>query len=441
MGIIFATAGSAVGLGNIWHFPTTCGKSGGAAFILLYLAITICLGLPGMLCEFIIGRNGGRNSFISYSKAGGKKIWGGVGILGMLCSSIIFGFYSVIAGWCLYYLYLAVTGQALGTPEHVTNTFTHIMAPDNYVPMILSVIFILLTLFIIIRGVRKGIELASKIMVPTLIFLLIMLIGASLTLPNAWSGIEFLFHPDFSVLTPHTVFMSLGEAFFSLSMGTACLTTYASYFNDKTNLTQSTIQIVAVDILVAIMAGLMIFPAAFSVGVEPDAGPSLVFMTMPNVFQTAFAAPVAYVVSVLFYLLLTIAALTSTISMLEIGTAVVAQQLKISRTMAASSVAAVCSVIAVISAYSMSHPEVTLFDLTLFDCFDQLTANIMMPLGAMLTFIVVGWVAPKEMVMNQLTNNGQIKAKGLFFAFFYLMVRYCCPVFIILIFLNKIGII
>lgn len=440
LGVIFATAGSAVGLGNIWHFPTTCGQSGGAAFILLYLLITVALGIPGMLSEFIIGRNSAKNSYSAYKEAGGGKVWGLIGVMGALCSALILGFYSVIAGWCLYYLYLAIIDNAIGTPEHIANTFGNLMSPDNYVPCLLSFLFILFTHTIIVRGVRKGIELASKIMVPTLIFLLILLIGASCSLDNAWSGIEFLFKPDFSQIDSHIVFMALGEAFFSLSLGTACLCTYASYFKSEVNIVHSTMQIVSVDVLVAIMAGLMIFPAAFSVNVQPDAGPSLVFMTMPNVFDNAFPHSIAYVISILFYLLLTIAALTSTISMHEIGTAIISQETKLSRTKAAWCVTLFCACIGILSALSMSHEGWGFFGMSFFDNFDKLTSNIMLPLGGMLSFLIIGWVMPKEKIMNQITSHGRFKAYAPLISLYFILARFICPVLIVCIFMFKMGI-
>ena len=441
LGIIFATAGSAVGLGNIWHFPTTCGKNGGAAFVLLYVIITILLGIPGMLSEFIVGRNGGSDPVSSYAKAGGRRLFGIIGALGALGGSLILGFYSVVAGWCVFYLILALRNGALGTTAQIEATFNHLMAPDNWIPIALSVVFILITHLIIVRGVRKGIEVASKIMVPTLIVLLILLIGASCSLPGAWHGIHFLLNPDFNKINAEVVFKALGEAFFSLSLGTACLCTYASYFKDETNLLQSTVQIVFIDVAVAMMAGLMIFPAAFAAGVEPDAGPSLVFMTMPNVFVQAFPPVLAYIVSVLFYLLLTIAALTSTISMHEIGTAVLSQETPLSRRGAARVVTIVCSVIGMLSAYSLSHEGWGLFGDTFFDNFDKLTANIMLPLGALFTMLIVGWVMPRYTVLKQLTSYGRYGWVIWMIDAFYLMARYVCPIMIICIFLYKIGII
>ena len=441
LGIIFATAGSAVGLGNIWHFPTTCGQNGGAAFVLLYLIITIVLGVPGMMGEFIIGRNGGKDPVYSYRKAGGKRLFGLIGMAGVLGGSLILGFYSVVAGWCVYYLALALSDGVLGTPVHVMNTFGGLMAPDNYTPLVLTVVFVLLTHVIIVRGVRKGIEVASKIMVPTLIILLMVLIGASLSLPNAFKGVAFLFYPDFTKLSAHTVFKALGEAFFSLSLGTACLCTYASYFREETNLFKSTAQIAFIDMGVALMAGLMIFPAAFSAGVQPDAGPSLVFMTMPNVFAQAFPHTVAYVVSIVFYLLLTIAALTSTISMHEIGTAVLSQETPLTRGKAACVVTLFCSVIGLLSAYSLSHEGWGLLGDTFFDNFDKLTANIMLPCGALCTLLVVGWVMPRKMVIRQLTSRGRYKWHRWGISLLYVLMRYVCPLMIVCILLYKAGVI
>ncbi len=442
LGIIFATAGSAVGLGNIWHFPTTCGQNGGAAFVLLYVIITFLIGIPGMMGEFIIGRNGGKDPVSSYSKAGGKRLFGIIGAVGALGGALILGFYSVIAGWCVYYFGLALTNNALGGQEHISNTFTHLVAPDNYMlPCILSVAFILLTQMIIVRGVRKGIEWASKIMVPTLIMLLVLLIGASCSLPNAWDGIRFLLHPDFTKIDAHVIFKALGEAFFSLSLGMTCLCTYASYFKEDTNLLKSTVEITLIDVAVAMMAGLMIFPAAFSVNVEPDAGPSLVFMTMPNVFEQAFPHPVAYVVSVMFYLLLTIAALTSTISLHEIGTSVLSQETPLSRSKAAWVVSAFCSVIGMLSAYSLSHEGYGLFGDTFFDNIDKLTANIMLPLGALITMLIVGWIMPKEVVVKELTSNGRYPHRAWTVNTFYFLSRIACPILIACIFMNKLDII
>ena len=308
LGIILATAGSAVGLGNIWRFPYMTGQNGGAAFILIYLVCIILLGLPGMLSEFIIGRHSASNAARAYTNLGKHKAWGALGLMGIITSMIIFGFYSVVAGWCLQYLYASIIGGVHGDPEYVKSYF-QTFASDPIRPVLWALGFILLTHMVVVRGVRNGIEKASKILMPLLFILLVVIVIASCSLPGAMKGVEFLLKPDFSKVDENVLLEALGQAFFSLSMGTACLCTYASYFNRQTNLLKSATQIVTIDTLIAVLAGLMIFPAAFSVGVQPDSGPSLIFITLPNVFQQAFGnmPVVSYIISVLFYGLLVLA--------------------------------------------------------------------------------------------------------------------------------------
>ena len=284
LGIVLATAGSAVGLGNVWRFPYTAGENGGAAFILIYIGCIFLLGIPGMVSEFIVGRHAQANAARAYDVLSNGRPWKFVGYLGILTS----------------------TGDA----EYVKSYFVA-FSSDPWKPTLWAVAFILITHFVIVRGVRQGIERASKLLMPILFILLLILVVASCMLPGAIGGIKFLLHPDFSKLTSGSLLEALGQAFFSLSLGTACLCTYASYFTKSTDLVKSARQIAIIDTLIAILSGLMIFPAAFSVGVNPDSGPSLIFITLPNVFQQAFAAmpAVGYVVSIMFYALLVFAAL------------------------------------------------------------------------------------------------------------------------------------
>lgn len=436
LGIILATAGSAVGLGNIWRFPTTTGENGGAAFILIYILFTLLLGVPGMMSEFIVGRHGASNSLRSYAKAGGHRLFGGIGVMGTICSSIILGFYSVVAGWCIYYLGLALSDNVIADSDTIERTFVD-LTQGTWIPIVMSFAFILMTHGIIVRGVQGGIEKTSKILMPILFLLLILLVGASCSLPGAWKGISFLFMPDFSKLTANVVFEALGQAFFSISLGTACLCTYAAYFKEDTNLLKSSMQIISIDCGVAILAGLMIFPAAFSVGVHPDAGPSLIFLTLPNVFSTAFPHAVAYVVSVVFYALLTLAALTSTISMHEIGTAVLSEEMKLSRSKAAIIITSFCCIIGLLSALSMGTVPMGFMGKTLFSNFDDLTSNILLPSGAFFTTIIVGWIMPREALKAQLATS---RMSTFTYRLFLVLVRYVCPIGIALIFMNKIGI-
>ena len=320
LGIVLATAGSAVGLGNVWRFPYMTGQNGGAAFIIIYLACILLLGIPGMVSEFIVGRHSQTNAARAYASFSRGKAWGFIGILGILTSIIILGFYAVVAGWCLYYLGASAIGQLKGDASFVQQFFQSFSC-DPVKPAVLGVVFILITHFIIVRGVQNGIERASKLLMPILFVLLQVLVIASCTLPGASKGIEFLLKPDFTKVSPNVFLEALGQAFFSLSLGTACLCTYASYFTKQTKLLYSATQIALIDFLIALMSGLMIFPAAFSVGVQPDSGPSLIFITLPNVFQQAFSfmPTLGYLISIMFYALLVFAALTSTISMHEIG--------------------------------------------------------------------------------------------------------------------------
>lgn len=441
LGVILATAGSAVGLGNIWRFPYMTGQNGGAAFILIYLVCIFLLGIPGMLGEFIIGRHSAANAARAYKNLAGGKSWAFMGYMGVFTSMIILGFYAVVAGWCLQYLYASIMAQVQGDSEFVKNYFVE-FSSNPIKPTLWTVAFILITHTVVVRGVRNGIEKASKILMPLLFILLIVIVMASCSLPGAIKGIEFLLKPDFSKVDENVLLEALGQAFFSLSLGTACLCTYASYFNRQTNLLKSASQIVVIDTIIAILAGLMIFPAAFSVGVKPDSGPSLIFITLPNVFNEAFAGmPIlGYVISALFYALLVLAALTSTISMHEIGTAFFYEERKISRKNGAWIETIACCIIGILCSLSQGAiPELSLFGKDFLTCCDNLTAQLLMPLGSFLTCLFLGWYVPKKLVRDEFTNWGTLK--GLLFPVFLFMIRFVSPICIFMIFLHQIGII
>ena len=416
------------------------GNDGGAAFIVVYLCCVLFLGIPGMVAEFVVGRASHTNAARAYRSLSDHPLWGITGYVGVITSMIILGFYAVVAGWCLQYLYASLTEQLQGSKEYVVEYFTT-FSTSLFRPAVAAVLFILITHHIVAIGVRGGIERASKLLMPMLFIILIILVVASCLLPGAWGGITFMLKPDFSRITRGVLLDALGQAFFSLSLGTACLTTYASYFKSNTLLSKSAVNIALIDILVALLAGMVIFPAAFSVGVRPDAGPSLIFITLPNVFQQAFVhLPITgYCISVLFYALMALAALTSTISMHEIGTAFFHEELHISRKAAAWVVTSVCSIIAILSALSMAHTEcLQLQGRPLMECFDYVTAQVLMPLGSLATCLFVGWVLPKRIVAHQLTNGGTLKA-GFAFVFLF-VVKYICPIAIAAIFLHQFGV-
>ena len=442
VGIILATAGSAVGLGNVWRFPYMTGHNGGAAFILLYFVCIMLLGIPGMVSEFIIGRHSQTNAARAYHHiSGGKRIWSLVGHLGILTSMIILGFYAVVAGWCLQYLFASLAGSLSGDANYVQEYFQS-FSSNPWKPCLWAVAYIVLTHFVVVRGVQKGIERASKLLMPLLMILLVIIVISSCSLPGAMEGVKFLLWPDFSSVSSSVMLEALGQAFFSLSLGTACLCTYASYFKRDTNLLGSAVQIALLDTMIAILAGLMIFPAAFSVGVQPEAGPSLIFITLPNVFQQAFSAmPVlGYIIGVLFYALLVFAALTSTISMHEIGTAFFTEELHQPRQKSAWILTIACSLLAIGCSLSVgAFDEISVLGRSLMDFCDFITAQIMLPVGAFLTSLFVGWFVDQRLLRDEFTNQGTVSTG--FFRAYQFSVRFIVPLCILLVFLHQFGII
>ena len=440
IGIVLATAGSAVGLGNVWRFPYMAGENGGAAFILIYIGCILLLGLPGMISEFIVGRHAQTNAARAYDKLSSGRPWKLVGYLGILTSTIILGFYAVVAGWCLQYLYASILGHVQGDAQYVKDYFVT-FSTHPLKPVVWGVAFVLITHVVIVLGVRRGIERASKWLMPILLLLLLVLVGASCVLPGSIEGVRFLLQPDFSKLSSSVFLEALGQAFFSLSLGTACLCTYASYFAKDTNLLRSAGQIALLDTFIAILSGLMIFPAAFSVGVNPDSGPSLIFITLPNVFQQAFIAVpvVGSIVSIMFYALLVFAALTSTISMHEIGTAFFTEEFHLPRRRSAWILTLTASVLCLFCSWSVGAFDIKLAGLSLMDFCDQLTANFMLPLGGMLTCLFVGWYIPRQLAYDEFTNGG--RHNTLFFSLYLFAVRFVCPIAIGLVFLHQIGVV
>lgn len=437
IGVILATAGSAVGLGNIWRFPYMTGQDGGAAFIIVYLVCVLLLGIPGMIAEFIVGRHGAANAATAYARMGGKRSWAALGFVGALTSLIILGFYSVIAGWCLQYLFASIMGNLNGDAAYVNAYFTK-FSSNPVEPLLWTMIFLVMTHLVVVRGVRKGIEKMSNILMPTLFILLLVIVVVSCCLPDAGKGISFLFKPDFSKVTKSVFLDGLGQAFFSLSLGTACLCTYASYFTRQTNLLKSSVQIVSIDTLVAILAGLMIFPAAFSVGVKPDSGPQLIFITLPNVFQQAFSPVLGYIIGILFYALLALAALTSTISMHEIGTSLFFEELHISRSKGAVIETLIAVVIGMLCSLSCGAVDITVFGKSFLNFCDFLTSNILLPLGSFFTCILVGWIAPRKIVKDEFTNWGTV-SQG-FYGIWLFFIRFISPVCIAVVFLHQMGV-
>lgn len=435
LGVIFASVGSAVGLGNVWRFPYETGQNGGAAFLLIYGLCVILLGLPVMVTEFFIGRHTHRNAAGAFKKIAPGTKWSIIGYNGVVAAFLILGFYSVVAGWTLEYLFQAVSGSMSGKTAEAFAADFELFNSGLLRPIFWTFLFIVLTHFIIVSGVKGGIERSSKIMMPMLFVILVVLCIRSVTLDGASAGLNFMFKPDFGKIDSSVVLSAMGQAFFSLSVGMGCLITYASYFGKDTNLQKTALSVTLLDTLVAVLSGVIIFPAVFSFGIAPSAGPELVFITLPNVFQHL---PMGIVWSVIFYLLLAIAALTSTISLHEVATAYVHEEHHFTRKKAAGIVSAGVMLLGIVSSLSFGVlKDFTIFGLTFFNLLDYVTAKIMLPFGGMLVCIFVGWRIDRKILKKELTNKGTVPFY--FFNFYAFFLKYVAPVAIGLIFLNELG--
>lgn len=440
LGVILATAGSAVGLGNVWRFPYMTGQNGGASYIVIYILCVLLLGIPCMISEFIIGRHSASNTARAYNKMG-NRWWGVIGMLSVSTGFLITCYYVIVSGWCLQYMYATVLGELHGDAAYFISYFSD-FSSNPWKPLLWVAVFMGITHWVIIHGVRGGIERASKVLMPALFVLLLVIVVASCMLPGAERGISFLLKPDFSKIDGSVCLNAMGQSFYSLSIGMGCICTYASYFSRRTNLSQSAIQISVIDCLVAILAGLMIFPAAFSVGVQPDSGPSLIYITLPNVFQQAFSAVpfVGTIVSFAFYALMSLAALTSMISLHEVSTAFFQEEMHISRKRSATIVSVSTSVIAVFCSLSLAGVDwLVIGGKSLFDWFDFVTGQLFLPIVGFFACLFIGWYVPKDIVRDEFTNWGTLRSP--LYPVFLVCVRFVCPTGILLVFLNQLGII
>lgn len=436
LGVVLASAGSAVGLGNIWRFPTETGRNGGAAFILIYLIFVFSLAMPVMVSEFVLGRHSRSNTVEAYKRLAPHSPWPLIGLLGVLAGFLVLSFYSVVAGWTLDYSLLSLTGT-LSEHDDFGALFSSFVS-HPYRPIFFMVFFLLFTHFIVARGIESGIERFSKLMMPLLLAIIVLLVVLSVSMPGAGEGLRFLLQPDFSKVTREVVFSAMGQAFFSLSVGMGVLVTYSSYFSRDTRLFSSAVNVCVIDSMVAILSGFIIFPTVFSVGVQPDAGPGLVFVTLPNVFKQTFenAPLLGDLFSILFYLLLLLAALTSSISMLEISTAYIRERFHIARLRASWMVTGVCMVLGAFCSLSFGPwHDVTIFGMGFFDLFDFLTAKFIMPLGGIGLCLFVGWRMDQNMVRDELSNKGEIPTP--WYKPLMWLIRYVAPLGIAIVFFNE----
>lgn len=437
LGIILASAGSAVGLGNIWRFPCEVGENGGAAFILVYLVCVCFLGVPVMVSEFLIGRHSHANTATAYKILAPRTQWKWVGLMGVFAGFLILSYYTVVAGWTLEYAVAAATGRFFGA-EDFTRFFNDFVS-HPWKPLLYMVLFMLLTHAIIVRGVKDGIEKFSKVMMPMLLLIIGVLVVCSFSMPGSAEGLRFLLKPDFSKITTKVVLSGMGQAFFSLSLGMGCLCTYASYFTKEANLMKTAGSVALIDTMVAVMSGFIIFPAVYSVpGLSPDAGPGLVFVTLPNVFNIAFGnIPwLGYLFSVMFYVLLVLAALTSTISLHEVATAYIHESYHISRKKGAYIVTIGCILLGALCSLSFGVlSDVTLAGMGFFDLFDFVSAKFLMPLGGMLIAIFTGWYLDRQVVWDEVTNEGKLRIP--IFRFYIFLLKFVAPLAIGAIFINE----
>jgi len=430
-GFVLAAAGSAIGLGNIWRFPYVTGTNGGAAFVIIYLACVLFVCLPYLLAELVLGRHTQRNPVGAIAAIKRRTPWPLVGGLGVLTGVFILSYYAVIAGWAFGYIFKSAIAPAL--PHEAIAA-----SPALSIP--LFAVFLVLTVLVVVGGVEHGIERWAKILMPVLLLLMLLVIVRGLTLDGARAGLEFFLKPDFSVVNGKTVLAALGQAFFSLSLGMGAIITYGSYLPKSANLWISGSSVALFDTLIALLAGFMIFPAVFAMGKDPAEGPTLIFVVLPEIFAHM---PLGTLVAVLFFILLSIAALTSTVSLLEVVTAFFVDERRWSRKHAVWVVGAVTFVVGLPSALSQGA-DTTLSEMTFFGntsflyIMDFLWGNLSLAVGALLLSIFVGWVwgvarAGEELRHGSAAGPGLVRLWGFF-------IRWVCPVVILIVLLNLFGV-
>lgn len=431
---VLVAAGSSVGLGNIWRFPYVAGENGGGAFLLIYMLCVILMGLPIMLAEFSVGRATHLNAVGAYRALDPK--WRHLGYNGVVTALLIMGFYFVVSGWTLEYLVHSLTGDLAGhtTAEEYTSVFTTFIG-NPWRPVTYTAIFVLATHVVIALGVQKGIERSAKLLMPLLFMVLIALAIHSLLMPGSAEGLKFLFAPDFSKVTAKTLLTAMGQAFFSLSIGMGCMVTYASYFSRETNLRHTALNVTILDTLVALLAGVVIFPAVFSTGIEPTSGPSLVFITLPCIFN---GMPLSMVWSSVFFLLLVVATLTSTISLHEVATAYFHEEWRMSRRAAAWVTTLCVTTLGILASLSMGVlNDWRIGGLNIFDSLDFLTANILLPAGGFFTCLFVGWKLDRKIFKDQITNEGRLRFR--IYGTVIFLLKWVCPLLLLLIFCDNLG--
>lgn len=435
-GVLAATLGSAVGLGNIWKFPYLTGANGGASFLLVYVLATLLVGLPVMIAEIMLGRKAKTDTVGTFKKLAPGTPWWLIGGLGVLAAFLIMAFYSEVAAWVLAYVFKSITGSALSSdPANTSATFNQLIH-DPLHSLLWQWAVLVLIGGILLMGVSKGIEAVTKKLMPLLFILLVVVGVRSLLLPGASEGLRFLFQPDFSKISASVVLTAMGLAFFKLSIGMGTMLTYGSYFRDQQNIPATALRVMSADLVVSMLAGIAIFPAVFAFGFEPQAGPSLLFITIPAVFAHM---PFGQLFMVVFFVLTAIAATGAMLSILEVPVSVLSERFGWSRTKATVYTLLALVVIGASAALSNSLlAHFTLFGLTMFDLFDKLTSNLLMPLGGILLCLFIGWVWGPQRFRDELSNADTLNNRGMLKALF-LITRWVSPLLILVVMLAGLG--
>jgi len=438
--VIMAMAGAAIGLGNIWRFPYMVGEHGGAAFIIVYIVATLVLSLPIFLSEVIIGRRSRTSAYGAWAKLKPTKFWKVVGFLPVLIPIIITSYYSVVGGWALEYLIKSCEMTFIHTAPEQTSSIFGTFISQTWTPLIMSAIFLIATGVVIAGGVKGGIEKFSKITMPVLFVLIVVIMIYSISLPGAIGGLKYLIKPDFSEMTPQTFAYAMGQSFYSLSLGMGAIITYGSYVSKNENLFVSGIGTAASDLMFAILAGFAIMPAVFAAGIEPNAGPGLIFQTIPFVFsKMGVTLPaISAIISIIFFLTIVVAALTSNMCMYEVVVAYLIEKFGIKRGKASVIVFAVIGFLGIFSSLSFGPlQDVQIFGKGVFDFFDWVSSNILLTIAGFLSVVFAGWIMKEEDLKDEFTNGGTIARNVRWFKVIRFLMRWIAPIAVIAIFITN----
>ena len=432
-GAIVAMAGSAVGLGNLWRFPYLVGENGGAAFIIVYILLSFLICLPIFVSEFVIGRRSQKNAYAAFRDLSGGSEWRWVGLFTVIVPLVVLSYYSVIGGWSVEYLLKSLTFSFSDASRITMNTMFTDFVSSTWAPLATHTVFLLFTTLIVIVGIKDGIEKFSKVMMPLLFIIVVAIAIYSLTLPGASAGVDYLFRPDFSKIDAKACASALGQAFFSLSLGFGTIMTYASYVSKGDNIMTQSAATAISDLMFALIAGVAIMPAVFAFGIDPQAGPGLVFETLPYIFGQM---PAGGLIAILFFAALLVAALTSSISMLEVAVAYLVEEKKFSRVWACITLFVICWVVGALCSLSFGPlSDIRINGDNLFDFLDSLSSNVLMTLGSLFTVLFVGWRLKRTDIYDEFTNGGTLSTNVRIFGVLWFLIRYICPLAIISIFL------